>query len=438
LAKATRKREKSGSDSGVHTIKTSAELFPDGSSIELVGSADGERLLLLHCNGKRTEIAEEVRFGGHVYQPLELHSSLRRALRFPTGIADFVDGGALFRELVDLQQEYAGVSVTAASWAATWDFTTWLADILPSPPPLVVSGIDLTHANKFFGLNRCLCRRALVLGDLSRQALTSLPMELRPTLMIARPDLSKKILSLCNASNYRNTFIPGRRGTVLDAACSKAFFIGTNASSHSIDHAIHVSLPPVSANLTPLDDRREKQIADKFQPQMFRYRVDFFRRLRESTFAKSEGNFSTGDFAGTLKSCLPNGPAVTERVGRLLDQEKQDRERRLSCDLGAVIIEVLWTKLQDPRADIAVARIAEFTDAILQSRGESWVYSAAELGWQLRDLGIPRHSGRNFNSVRFSRETWKRLHDLAQILGLRLPPHPDNCAYCALLQDIEK
>ena len=412
-------------------------MFPDGSSIELVSSTDGEALLLLHCTGERTEIAREIRSGGHVYQPLELHSSLRRALRFPSRIADLVDAAALFRELVDLQREYCGLSATGAFSAAAWDFTSWFADILPSPPPLVVSGDDLSHAHTFFGLNRCFCRRGLILGDFSRQALMSLPTELRLTLMIGQSDLPKKIWSLCNASNYRNTFISGQRGTVLDVACSKAFFVGTNANLYSIDHAIRVSLPSAPSNLARLDERRQKQIADEFQPRMLRHRVDFLRGLRESISANAEAGFST-DFAGTLKLCLPAESAVSEGVDRLLNQEQEDCARRLACDLGAVIVKVLWTKLQDPRADVSVSRIAEFCNAILRSRGETREYNAVELGCKLREMGIPRHFGRNFNSVRFSQEIWRKVHELAQLFGLRLPPHPNNCIQCVQLQSTEK
>ena len=431
MVKATRKRENNGSESDVHTIKSSGEIFSDGSSIELITSPDGETLLLLYCTGERTEIAREIRCGEHVYQPVALHSSLRRALRFPTGIVDCVDGATLFREIVELQQEFGGVSEYGAFSVAAWDFASWLADVLPSPPLLLVSGSKLSPAITLFRLNRCLCRRGLVLAEISRSALASLPMELRPTIMVAQPELSDRFWSIWTASNHRGTFIPGPRGTVLDVVGSRALFTGPDGTSRCTDNAIHISLPPECSNIARLDDRQEKQIAAKYLPQLLRYRVDFLRRLRDSGFAKSEASFSNGDFAGTLKFCLPDGPAVTDGVGRLVRQEEEDRERRLACDLGAVIVEVLWTKLQDSRADLGVSRIADFANAILRLRGENREYSAPEVGWQLRQIGIPRHSGRDGNSVRFSQEIWRRVHELAQIYRLRLPPHPNSCLQCA-------
>ncbi len=72
--------------------------------------------------------------------------------------------------------------------------------------------------------------------------------------------------------------------------------------------------------------------------------------MRGSGSAKAEANAATGDFAGGIKLCLLEEPAVIEGVARLLHQEQENRERRLSCDLDAAIVEVLWTKLQDRKA----------------------------------------------------------------------------------------
>jgi hypothetical protein len=169
----------------VRTITTSSEIFPDGSFIELVGSADGENLALLHWNGQCASIAPEIRHAGRVYKPVELDASIRRAIRLASGVADYIAPGALFRELADLFQQYIGVPETEAFLIAAWNVTSWFSDCLPSPPPLVVSGPDLSHAIKLFRLNRSLCRRGLILAGITRSALGWLPMELRPTMMIA-------------------------------------------------------------------------------------------------------------------------------------------------------------------------------------------------------------------------------------------------------------
>ena len=435
MTKSARASTNDSSSRSVPAIATSAEVFPDGSAIELV-SADSENLALLHYTGKSVTIAQDVRCAGRVYRPIELHPSIKRAIRLPGGIADSVVPAATFRELAALHQDHIALPEHQAFLAAVWAVTTWFADFLPSPPPLIVSGGDLSQAIKLFSLAQCIVRRGIILGDFSRQALGSLPMEIRPTIMLAQAELSDKVWSLWSASNFRNTFIAGRRGTVLNVACSKALFAGTSGNSRRTGNSIHLTLLPTRSGLASLSDREQEEIAAQFQPQLLRYRLEHLGIVRgqpvgESSFAKGEAKFSTGDLVGSLRLCVPDEPVIAHGLATVLDEDEQDRQRRLSCDVQAVVVEVLWAELQDSDADIGVARVADFTNSMLQSRGEQRVYSAEEIGWQLRRMGIVRHFGRDCNSVRFSRDTWLRIHELARVFGLTLRPHGNKCFCCS-------
>ena len=421
----------------VPTVATSAEVFADGSAIELVSSADDESLALLHWSGDRTIIAKEIRRDGILYKPVDLHPSFRRAIRIPCGIADVVVPGPLFRELAELSREYVGVSETEALKIAAWNVTSWFPDLLPNPPALVVSGEELSQAMKLFRLNQCQCRRGIIVADIDRRALASLPMELRPTVMIAKPELSDRFWSLWNAATYRGSFIPGPRGTVLDVVCSKALFTGTNGVSRWADNAIHVVLPPTRSNLPPLDERQQKTIGDKYLPQLLRYRLEHLQIVRETSPAGKESDFPTGDLASNLRLCMPDEPGLTQDLGTLLREEEGDRLDRLSFDPNAVMIEVLWSKVQDPRGSITVAKLADTVNALLLSRGANRVYSPEEIGWKRRQLGIARGKGPDANSIRFSPETSKRVHELARLFGLDLPPHPDTCIFCGKPKAIE-
>ena len=434
MAKSACGSTKDSSNGRFPTIATSAEVFPDGSAIELV-SPDGENLALLHYTGESTKMTQEVRCAGRLYRPIELHASIKRAIHLPRGIADAVTPAAMFHELAALYQDHIGMPEAEAFLVAAWTVTTWFADFLPSPPPLIVSGSNLSQAVKLFSLARCTVRRGLILGDFSRRALGSLPMEIRPTIMLAQANFSDKVWAMLTASNYQSSFIPGRQGTVLNVACSKALFAGTNGNSRNTENSIQVTLLPARSSPTLLDDGEQERIADRFQAQLLRYRLDHVRKLRvqaarNSGSSKEGTKTSSGDLAGSLKLCMPDEAGVRQNLATVLEYQEQDRRRRISCDVNAVIVEVLWAELQDPDADIGVSRVADCTNSILHSRGETRVYSAEEIGWKLRQMGIVRHPGRTCNSVRFSRETWQCVHELARVFGLSLRPHA-TCICCS-------
>jgi hypothetical protein len=221
--------------------------------------------------------------------------------------------------------------------------------------------------------------------------------------------------------------------------CSKALFTGTNETSRLVDNGIHLALPPGRSNLPRLDDRELDRIADKYLPRLLRYRFDHLQTVRESSFPTVEANFSTSESARNLRLCVPDEPepAGMESALALLLEQEQDRLCRFSCDPDCVIIEVLWGKLQDPQVEISTTQVADFTNALLLSRGADQVYNAVEVGWKLRRMGIPRRKGRDSMFVRFSRETIARIHKLAAAFGLNLPPHPTTCVDCAKPQVID-
>jgi hypothetical protein len=437
LAKSARKTTSTASKRDMPTVNTSGEVFPDGSAIELIGSADGESLALLRWDGERATIASEILHGGRLYRPLDLHASIRRAIRLPKKAADSGIPGALFREVSGLFEDYLGVSADEAFLAASWNATSWFVDCLPNPPPLLVSGSDLGQAIKLFKLIRCLCRRGLILAEVTRSALESLPMELRPTMMIAQPKLSDRLWSLLGASNYRGSYISGRRGVVLDLVSSRALFMGINGTSRWTDNAIHLALPPVRSNLARLDGREEEKIADRFLPQFLRYRLDHLQTVRESSSAESEVKFSTGELARDLRLCVPDEPDVTHGLVRGLDMQKEDRMQRRFCDPNLAIIEVLWTELQEPPIEISIEDLANSTNSLLRSRGVTCCFSPEEVGWKLKQMGFHRDKKRDHMVLQFSRDTSQRVHYLVETFGLDFPPHPNTCVHCAKRQVVD-
>ena len=92
------------------------------------------------------------------------------------------------------------------------------------------------------------------------------------------------------------------------------------------------------------------------------------------------------------------------------------------------ILEVIWAPLHETK-EITVNRITELTNALLRCRGEVLEYSAVEIGWKLRNLGLYRHRNGSGMVLRFSREHSLIIHQLAQRFALSLSP-ASNCPYC--------
>jgi hypothetical protein len=423
LARNTRQTTSNNSRAEKKDLSTAGEIFRDGSLIELVmsGSANNNELALLSWNGKKAVVAPEVEHGGYRYEPIQLHCSLRQAVRFPNGAASYGTTRQLFAEIAGLFERYIGLSKPEAALSAGWSTTTWFSDRMSSPPPLLVSGPDMGQAVTLFRLLSCLCRRPLMLADISRSATRSLPMFLRPTLLVNQPDLSPKIRALWSVSNYRGLFVLGKGGVVLDIACCKAVYLGLEGLADPwCDSALHLALSPVQRERPLLSAHEQAEIANRFQPRLLMFRLRNFHGVSESCPAAGRLN---------LPACIREEPEFAQAVIPLLRRQEQDALARRTCDVNVVVVEVLWAPSHEAE-EVTVSQITDLTNTLLRCRGETLEYSAEEIGWKLKNLGLYRHRNGSGMVLRFSRENRLRIHQVAEHFGLTLPA-ADGCRDCA-------
>jgi hypothetical protein len=395
-------------------VTTSGEIFADGSVIELVTSASENRLNLLFWNQHQKRIASTIEYLGRAYQAPDLDQTLLRAICFPMVATQYGTGRKLFTEISKLFERYIGSPKSDASLLTAWSCSTWFPDCVASPPTLLVSGPDMGHAMTLFRLLSCLCRRSLVLADITRSGLLAV-MRLQPTLLMNRTGEFPKIWDLCGTSNYRGVYVLNNLGGVHTLAGSKAFFAGMGNTWS--DEAVHLALPAAPPDLLTLDEQRQAEIANRFQPQLLMYRLRNLRRVRESHSAVCQLKFPNTEVARNLAACIQGEPDIAQAIAPILQRQDEDVHARRDCDVDVAIVEVIWVPLHQTR-EITITRVAELTNALLRCRGETLEYSAVEIGWKLRNLGLYRHRNGSGMVLRFSNENSLSIHRLAQRFGL--------------------
>ena len=163
-------------------IRTSGEVFDDGSSISLLREAGTGSLCLLVCEGENRIIAPEVQFRGRLYRPADINPSILLAMRLPLKCGHFESTGELFTAVRDLLMN-RGFPEEAALPSTYFVFSTWFPEFLPIAPCLLIAG-PRPEVALLLQLLGCMVRNPLPLGDLTRDGFCSLPMDLRPTLLI--------------------------------------------------------------------------------------------------------------------------------------------------------------------------------------------------------------------------------------------------------------
>jgi hypothetical protein len=131
--KATSGAAQNNSEADHRIVMTSGEVFSDGKLIELVEPFRAGNLQLLYWSGERATIATEINYEDHLYRPIQLDPTIRKAMSFSGAAVDYGEPKALFQKIVDLFQRYIGFDEPEAKLLVLWVFSTWVADCLPSP-----------------------------------------------------------------------------------------------------------------------------------------------------------------------------------------------------------------------------------------------------------------------------------------------------------------
>lgn len=407
-------------------VRTVGEILPDGSVIELVASASHDRLNLLLWNGHKKIVAPQIEYLGHVYQAPDLNETMRRTIRLPKNATGDRTAGRLFSQILDLFERHVGLAQPEAALMAAWTSSTWFPDCVSSPPTLVICGPDMGHAMTLLRLLNCVCRRPLIMAEINRAALLSLG-SLQCTLLINRPGLSRKIRDLWSTSNYHDVYILGHGEKIVGVVGSRAIFLGMSDTWG--DQDLQFALPPAQAELPPLGEQQQTEIATHYQPQLLMYRLRNFRKVREFRSPRHDLNFPCTEIARNLAACIQGEPEIARAIVPLLRRHEQDTLAQRGCDPNLAIIEAIWAPSHEAK-EIGITRLTELTNVLLRCRGETLEYNIMEIGWKLRRLGFYRHRNGKGMVLRFSRESRLLVHQLAAQWCLNLPAR-DGCPTCA-------
>jgi hypothetical protein len=413
-----------GPVNGLLSVTTFGETFGDGAVIEAISPVSSSQLTLLFRNATKKSTARRIQYAGRIYCAPELDETLRHAIRFPHIAKNYGSTEKLFHRIRDIFSRHGGLTDAESSLMTAWVTSSWCPDLLSSPPALFVSGADMAIAVGLFRLLHCLCRRAVVLGGVNRNAFLSLG-PISATLLINGPSLSPEIRDLWNTSNYRGVHVFGNGG-VYSLASSKAVFTGM--ADPRYDEGVHLALRPGQGILLQLTELQLSEIAGEIQPRLLMYRLKNFQRVRDFSASERALNSLRTETVRALAASVMNDPEILRAINPLLKTMEQETTEHHGGEVHVAVIEASWAASHEVR-EIAISKLTGLANALLRCRDETRAYSPSEVGWRLRNLGLSRHRNAKGKVLQFSRENRVLIHQLATTWGLKIRPVAD-CSLC--------
>ncbi|HEX6505808.1 MAG TPA: hypothetical protein VF011_21405 [Terriglobales bacterium] len=406
---------------GKPTVRTSCgEVLRDGSVLDLV--ADGDRLMLCHWDGSEFLIVPYFESDGVVYRPPTVQPSLYRAMRFPASALEYGSRPALFEDTSKIFKQWGASQDDAYFWSFI-ALSSWVPELFPTLLTLVVSGSDIDQVAILFKVFSCVCRRGLMVPELSR----CLPFDLRPTLLILSAELSAKQSAFWRASNIPGVQVPTRAGAVESLGGTRVLFTDNENFGLAWGSGVcRFRLLPYP-RLSSISEQEMTQIAAEYQPKFLRFRLEYLRQINAGPPQQKDQSLNYGA-AGNLLSGLREEPEIVASMIPILDAQQAEMRECEQRDPYRVILESIWSPSHEAKK-ISITELTKRVNDILRSRGETSELDSRVVGWKLRNLCLPRERTGDGMHLRFLQEVRHQVHQLASKFQLNLRRFED-CTDC--------
>lgn len=412
-------------------VPTAGEVLPNGMILHL-GREDGtSEVGFLAQDGKRYRTVKRIEYEGKTYVPAAVDPTVLRVLRLPTRAASYTSTRQLFNEVRKLLTIYCDLPRRYLLQAVYFIFGTWLVDRMPIAPFLSVVAPATAPRGAFLQLMSLLCRHSLLLTTENPVGLWTLPMYLRPTLLLDAAELNIPVQRFLRASSSQSIHFP-KNGQALDLFCAKALCSPEPLRDPTLaSFALQISLAPARRKLPALSEEASRQIADEFQAKLLMYRVKNYFHVLPPELDVAGLTAPTQSVARSLAACIVDDDKLQAALVPLLREQDQEFPVERSAGLESAILEALLCCChEEHRTTVRAAELAEITNAVLSRRGEALQISPETVGRRLKSLGFRTEPiGSGGNGLWLLGEVRARIHKTAG--GYGVPSDViDGCTQC--------
>lgn len=401
--------------------QTLGELFPDGGGIDVVLDENARPRLLL-VGREQERIAARVRANGRLYEPARLDPSIIQAMALPTRCMPYGTTRKLFLQVSQAISRATHLAEPVVGPLVYFVFATWLIEFLPVAPcfwvvvPATASAAALAH------ILRLVCRRALVVPELTTTGLRSLPTGLRPTVIATVSRVTRELQRALHASSRPGLYLPSGSNDVVDLFCAKIVFAKEPLrDAAAAGYPVEIALTPTLDYVPPMNSRDSQRVMADLQGQLLRYRLVNHAKLTAPNLDLGGLTAPMREAAHALAMCIVDEVELQSQVLRFVKPQDRQIQADQASVIESIILEGLLAACHDTKADIvSILKLTQTVNTIVAGRGEPFQVSPEIVGWKLRALGIGSQfiaGGRK--GLRLLDATRVRIHELATAYGVR-------------------
>ena len=356
---------------------------------------------------------------------------LYESLTLPAGIEGYGTARDLFNGISALLHKHVMFPSKDCSLLAYWALATWFAEAFPSFPCVVISG-PAAIADSLLRTLAAVCRRPILLGELSLAIFRKLPINaIRPTLLIREPQLNRYLSLLLNSSNQRGyLFYSGK--AFQELYCPKCIYVGEYFKGPlRMSNSVHIHLSESRSGpdyFEPTED-----VTTPLQNRLLAYRLLNYNSVNTPDFYAPGFQRETTLVADVLSAGIVDDVDLQKEILEALKgRDEQARVDRATGLDGLIVRAVLFHCHQNDQQKF-VHEIAATTNRLYAEDGEPLRVSNEKVGIVLKQLGLNSHRlGNAGRGLMFDKVTQSQAHRLGHDYDVLTAQR--TCTYCHEVQ----
>jgi energy-coupling factor transporter ATP-binding protein EcfA2 len=393
---------------------------------------DSQRFLFLQWQCGKVTIVPHLEQEGKLYMPPETELGALPELCLPDRILPCANLPKLLADLSSTISRFVDLAEEEVFLVSLYILSSWFPDCVKSVPYLWLVGPLGSGKSTLLKFLHCVCRRALLIGDVRAASLYKLSSVLYPTLLLdeLEPDNSRlgaEVRRLLRIGNMPG--VPAaRNGRLFQTFSSKVISSRQPPLDGALaSRAILIRMLPTQKNLLPLDKSNMEQIARAFQPKLLMFRLQNYASVKKSQVAFERLKDLTPrmrDLVQGMAAPLLGQAMLEDKLISIL--REYDREARIDRSLEPewLVVEALFDMCHQGAAnnriisETLVGGMAIHINQSLALRGEDISLTSRSVGGVLKGLGIrTRRLGNLGRGLTFTSLMKKKTHELARRFG---------------------
>ena len=369
-----------------------------------------------------------IEHAGTLYVPPDPMQVLHSQIILPGGVRPCREPAALIADIVETLAKFIEADRELLVLLASVVLCSWFPDCAEAVPYIWIVGPLGSAKTKLLRLLSCLCRRALLIGDVRSASLYALTDRFNPTLLIDELDLdngsrSADVLRLLRSGTVAG--VPAGRNGRLFVTYGMKIIASREVPRDAplLSRCVVVSMLPSGNETQPLDDVAIRQITQRFQPELLMFRFTYY--LAVKSFRLPSGTLQ--DFTPRMKQValalvapIQDDTESASVVLLALRERDHDSEIERALEPEWLATTILFELIHEgPIHSILVGGIAASINEKLKFRGEDFRISARKIGSVLKSLGLQTEAlGSLGRGLLFTPAMNKQIHTVARRLGV--------------------